>query len=162
MPITMNDLTINPSGVDMNSLLTDWEWAMPEPLQPVLITAVGDVFAQAESGVVYFIDVVEGSITPVADDGGSFKGFLSDAQFVTEHMFPSRVAWDPVEGGTPMERQMGWAIPLLCTLSALGAEGDRRALRGILRALRDELEYMAQEIINEFPQLDVLEQFDYV
>lgn len=43
--------------------------------------------------------------------------------------------------------------------AALGAQGDRRALRGILRALRDELEYMAQEIINEFPQLDVLEQW---
>lgn len=49
MPITMNDLTINPSGVDMNSLLTDWEWAMLEPLQPVLPTAVGDVFAQAQA-----------------------------------------------------------------------------------------------------------------
>ncbi|VGO14110.1 hypothetical protein PDESU_02667 [Pontiella desulfatans] len=43
--------------------------------------------------------------------------------------------------------------------TALGVQDDRRGLRGILRALRDELEYMAREIINEFPQLDVVEQW---
>ena len=43
---------------------------------------------------------------------------------------------------------------------ALGAEGDRRALRGILRALRDELEYIAKEITNEFPKLNALKQWE--
>ncbi len=91
MPITMNDLTISPNGVDMNALLSDWEWAMPEPLRPVLLTAMGDAFAQGESGAVYFIDMIEGAITPVADDGLSFQSLLSDTQFVTDHMFPSRI-----------------------------------------------------------------------
>jgi hypothetical protein len=36
MPITMNDLTISPDGIDFETLLNDWEWAMPEPLRPVL------------------------------------------------------------------------------------------------------------------------------
>lgn len=91
MPITMNDLTISPDGIDMNTLLSDWEWAMPEPLRPVLITAMGDAFAQGESGAVYFIDIVEGTITSVADDGPSFQSLLSNTQFVTDHMFPSRI-----------------------------------------------------------------------
>jgi len=91
MPITMNDLTISPDGVDMTALLSDWEWAMPEPLRPVLLTAMGDAFAQGESGAVYFIDMVEGSVTSVADDGPSFQSLLSDSQFVTNHMFPSRI-----------------------------------------------------------------------
>ncbi len=91
MPITMNDLTISPDGVDLNGLLSDWEWAIPEPLRPVLLTAMGDAFAQGESGAVYFIDMVEGTITSVADDGPSFQSLLSDTQFVTDHMFPSRI-----------------------------------------------------------------------
>jgi hypothetical protein len=91
MPITMNDLTINPSGVAMDTLLSEWTWAMPEPLRPVLLTAMGDAFGQGPSGAVYFIDMVEGAIHHVADDGDAFQSLLRDNQFVTDHMFPSRI-----------------------------------------------------------------------
>ena len=91
MPITINDLTISPAGVDMDTLLSEWSWAMPEPLRPVLLTAMGDAFAQGASGAVYFIDMVEGTITSVADDGASFQSLLGDTQFVTDHLFPSRI-----------------------------------------------------------------------
>lgn len=91
MPITMNDLTISPDAVDLVELLSDWEWAFPEALRPVLLTAMGDVFAQGESGAVYFVDVVEGTVQSVADDGSVFQSQLSDPEFVTDHMFPARV-----------------------------------------------------------------------
>ena len=91
MPITLNDLTINADSVDLDTLLSDWEWAMPEPLRPVLLTAMGDVFAQGNSRSVYFVDVVDGSIRLVADDGESFEQLLRNNQFVTDHMFPARV-----------------------------------------------------------------------
>lgn len=91
MPITMNDLTISPNGVAMDTLLDDWKWAMPEPLRPVLLTAMGDVFAQGESGAVYFLDVASGEIQSVADNGADFQGLLGDTHFVTEHLYPSRI-----------------------------------------------------------------------
>ena len=91
MAITMNDLTISPNGVDRESLLAEWKWAMPEAMLPVLLTAMGDVFAQGESGAVYFVDMVEGRIAAVADDGSSFQELLKDTQFVTEYLFPSRI-----------------------------------------------------------------------
>ena len=91
MPITMNDLTINPEGTDMDTLLSEWTWAMPEPLRPVLLTAMGDAFAQGESGAVYFVDMVEGNIRRVADDGQSFQSLLRNNQFVADHMLPSRI-----------------------------------------------------------------------
>ena len=91
MPITMNDLTINPKGIGMETLLSEWTWAMPEPLHPVLLTAMGDAFAQGESGAVYFVDMVEGNVRVVADDGESFQSLLRNNQFVTDHMFPSRI-----------------------------------------------------------------------
>ena len=91
MPITMNDLTINPDGVDKNALLDDWSWAIPEPVKPVLITTMGDVFAQGTSGVVYFVDAVGGTVESVADDGASFESLLTDNNFVTQYLFPSRI-----------------------------------------------------------------------
>jgi hypothetical protein len=91
MPITMNDLTISPQGIDFPSLLNDWTWAMPEPLRPVLLTAMGDAFAQGESGAVYFLDAVAGEIEPVADDGAAFQELLRDNAFVTGHLYPSRI-----------------------------------------------------------------------
>ncbi len=91
MPITMNDLTISPNGVEMETLLSEWTWAMPEPMRPVLMTAMGDVFAQGESGAVYFLDMVQGEVGNVADDGESFQSLLRDNQFVTQHMYPSQI-----------------------------------------------------------------------
>lgn len=91
MPITMNDLTISPNDVAMDKLLSDWTWAMPEPLRPVLLTAMGDVFAQGASKAVYYIDVVAGRIESVAEDGASFQSLLSDTQFVTSYFFPARI-----------------------------------------------------------------------
>lgn len=91
LPITMNDLTISPKGIDMDTILSEWTWAMPEPLRAVLLTAMGDAFAQGESGAVYFVDMVEGGIRVVADDGQSFQSLLRNNQFVTDHMFPARI-----------------------------------------------------------------------
>jgi hypothetical protein len=106
MPITMNDLTISPEGVDMDTLLSEWTWAMPEPLRPILLTAMGDAFAQGESGAVYFVDMVDGSIRRVADDGESFQSLLRNNQFVTDHMFPSRIVEFRNAGKTLQSRQV--------------------------------------------------------
>ena len=91
MPITINDLTISLNGVDMDALLEDWSWAMPESVKPILVTAMGDVFAQGESGTVYFVDMVQGTVLPIAEDGASFESLLTDNDFVTRQLFPSRV-----------------------------------------------------------------------
>ena len=91
MPITIHDLTISPALVDMPALLADWAWALPEPVRPVLLTAVGDVFAQGDSGKVYLVDTVKGEVLEVAADGASFQSLMTDAAFVTARMFPSQV-----------------------------------------------------------------------
>ncbi|XZE53020.1 T6SS immunity protein Tdi1 domain-containing protein [Planctomycetaceae bacterium SH139] len=106
MPITMNDLTISVKGVDMETLLSEWTWAMPEPLRPVLLTVMGDTFAQGESGAVYFVDMVEGTIRCVADNGESFRSLLRDNQFVTDHMFPSRIVQFRNAGMTLQPKQV--------------------------------------------------------
>jgi hypothetical protein len=87
----MNDLTISPEGLDRETLLSDWSWAMEEPMMPVLLTAMGDVFAQGQSGAVYFVDVACGTVERVASDGSQFQSILRDESFVTEKMHPARI-----------------------------------------------------------------------
>lgn len=120
MPITMNDLTISPQGIDFETLLDAWTWAMPEPLRPVLLTAMGDAFAQGASGAVYFVDMVEGDIRLVADDGASFQSLLRDNGFVTDHMFPGRIVQLRQAGKTLGPQQVYSHKQLL----ALGGDDD--------------------------------------
>jgi hypothetical protein len=91
MPITMNDLTISPNGVEMNQLLHEWEWLMCEPMRPILLTALGDVFAQGNSRAVYFLDANIGTIEQIAANGDEFQNRLRDVRFVTEKLLPARI-----------------------------------------------------------------------
>lgn len=91
MPITMNDLTISPNGVEMNQLLHEWEWLMCEPMSPILLTALGDVFAQGNSRAVYFLDANIGTIEQIAANGDEFQNRLRDVRFVTEKLLPARI-----------------------------------------------------------------------
>jgi hypothetical protein len=49
------------------------------------------VFAQGQSGAVYFVDMVEGTIECVARDGNEFESLLRDPAFVTEKTHPARI-----------------------------------------------------------------------
>jgi len=91
MPITMNDLTISPDGIEMTPLLNDWEWLMCEPMKPILLTALGDVFAQGDSRAVYFLDANSGAIEKIAPNGDEFQNKLRDVRFVTEKLLPARI-----------------------------------------------------------------------
>lgn len=91
-PLTLKDLTVNFEGVDSTRLLEDWKWLLPTGARPVLVTAMGDVFVQAESGSVHFLDTYAGSVAKVSDDGDEFRALLRDVDFVTDHMYPDRFA----------------------------------------------------------------------
>lgn len=91
MSLTLEDLTISPEGIDPVVLLADWEWAMESLMLPVLVTAMGDVFAQSDSGEVCFIDVVGGEVIPVCDSSEAFEEALDDDEFIDEFFYPERV-----------------------------------------------------------------------
>ena len=91
MSLTLEDLTIDPEGIDPVALLSDWEWAMESLMLPVLITAMGDVFAQTDSGEVCFVDVVGGEVIPVCDSSEAFEEALDDDEFIDEFFYPERV-----------------------------------------------------------------------
>ncbi|MBI1312434.1 DUF1851 domain-containing protein [bacterium] len=114
MSLTLEDLTISPEGIDPVALLADWEWAMEHLMLPVLVTAMGDVFAQSDSGEVCFIDVVGGEIVPVCDSTEAFEEALDDEEFVDEFFYPERVLELRAAGLTLGNRQVySHKVPLV-------------------------------------------------
>lgn len=103
MKLTLNDLTVNPSGLNRETLLSSWTWAMPTPMMPVLITAMGDVFGQDSTGALYFLDTCEGTVDKVADSGVEFQAMLSDSGFVTAHFHP-QIVGSLISGGLKLQQ----------------------------------------------------------
>ncbi|WP_157954051.1 T6SS immunity protein Tdi1 domain-containing protein [Microbulbifer sp. A4B17] len=53
---TYDDLFAPVSGINKNELLLDWHWLVGESAEPLLITALGDVFYRSGNGI-FFLDV---------------------------------------------------------------------------------------------------------
>ncbi len=103
--MTINDLSVNPGGFDRDAFLEDWHWLLPKDAKPVMITVLGDVFAQDPNGAVHFLDTCEGSTETVAEDGQQFQTLLKDPNFVLKHFHPRRVQELKAHGLTPNSGQ---------------------------------------------------------
>ncbi len=87
MAITMNDLTVNFSHLDRDTLLGDWQWLIGPSKLPILLTAAGDAFVQdADDGTVYFLDVGKGELHAVAGNDDELRSLLGSKDFVVNHL----------------------------------------------------------------------------
>ena len=84
--MTLSDLTVSFEHVDPLELLSNWVWLIGCSKLPILVSAAGDAFVEdVDSGVVYFLNVVEGTISAVAANCDEFKSLLLDREFVASH-----------------------------------------------------------------------------
>ncbi|SRR6266496_3033060 len=63
---------------DAVGLLKFWRWLIPESLNPVCVTKLGDLFLADESESVWFLDVGTGSLERIADSTDAWTRTLSD------------------------------------------------------------------------------------
>ena len=92
MGLTLKDLTVNPTGLNRETFLSNWQWLMDEPMLPMMITAMGDVFAKGRSGTVFFIDTSQGIIDKVSSDPDEFKELLRDKDFIAKRFYPGIIS----------------------------------------------------------------------
>lgn len=111
--MTINDLSVNISHLDRESLLSEWQWLIGTTKFPVLATLSGDAFVQdSTDGTVHFLDVVEGTCTQIALDGDTFEQLLSDREFVMRHLSVELVAPLIRAGSVPPAGQiLSWRQP---------------------------------------------------
>ena len=80
MPIPAH-LLANTDGIDVNALLSDWRWLVPENLKPTVTTAFGDVFLCDEAGKVHFLDTLYGELKQAASSQTEFEQLCEDRDF---------------------------------------------------------------------------------
>ena len=84
--MTLNDLTINFSHIDVKSLLTDWAWLIGKEKLPILLTASGDAFLQdINGGSILVLDTAAGDINIIAESADEFSKLLTDKDFVSNY-----------------------------------------------------------------------------
>lgn len=112
MDITWSDLTIPADGIDAAHLLDEWRWLVPKGLEPVVISALGDVFLQDEKGRIFWLDTGWGQLTEVARDFEEFETLLKDEETAVEWFIPQLVG-DLMQQGHELGRGQcfGFVVP---------------------------------------------------
>lgn len=87
--ITWNELTVSPDGVDLDGLLSEWRWLADGSFQPVVITALGDLFLRHDDGRIFWLSAAWGQLTEVAASAEEFKRLMvqpanADAWFASD------------------------------------------------------------------------------
>ena len=72
----MNQLVITPDNEAIDELKQAWSWLLPEHYQPILFTALGDMFFQVPSGDVHWLNTGTGEVTQVAANLSEFERHL--------------------------------------------------------------------------------------
>ena len=86
--MTWDDLTISLSHLDINELIDSWGWLIGDDIKPLLVSAIGDVFFERSSGLVFWLDTGSAKVTEVAKTAQEFKLKLSKTDNVDEWFLP--------------------------------------------------------------------------
>jgi Domain of unknown function (DUF1851) len=85
-----NRLLISPDSEAIEELGRAWSWLLPEHYQPLLFSALGDMFFQVPSGEVHWLNTGTGEITKVAADQAEFRGHL-DSELALDWFLPDLI-----------------------------------------------------------------------
>lgn len=120
MRITWNELTVSPDGLDLDGLLSAWRWLADERFQPVVITALGDLFLRHDDGRIFWLEAAWGRLTEVATSAEEFKRLMVQPENANEWFVPELVGYLLTSGMKLGSGQcFGYKVP-----SVLGGEVD--------------------------------------
>jgi hypothetical protein len=84
MKINLGDLTVKFNHATPDQLTEDWTWLIGTDKTPILVSAIGDMFLQADSKEIYWLDVGGGELKLVAVGIQEFEEKLKDIDQVNE------------------------------------------------------------------------------
>lgn len=98
MRITWNELTVSPDGVDLDGLISEWRWLTDETFQPVVISALGDLFLRHDDGRIFWLSAGWGQLTEVAASAEEFMRLMVRPENADEWFVPNLVGDILTEG----------------------------------------------------------------
>ncbi|GAA0916721.1 DUF1851 domain-containing protein [Luteibacter anthropi] len=99
MSLSWNDLTCTPDKAAIDALAESWRWRIGDAFTPLLFTALGDMFYEADEGGVYWLNTGTAEVEQVADDVEQFNALLRE-EVAEEWLLPPLVE-ALIEAGKP-------------------------------------------------------------
>ena len=91
MHITWNELTVNFQKHGAANLLRDWRWLLGEPMQLMIVSALGDMFLADAEGRVHWLDTGAGQLQQVAESTEEFKRLMQQRENADQWFIPQLV-----------------------------------------------------------------------
>ncbi|MGF6492631.1 hypothetical protein ABIE56_000786 [Luteibacter sp. 621] len=87
MPLSWKELTCTPDKDAIDALATSWSWCIGDAFTPLLFTALGDMFYEADEGGVYWLNTGTSEVERVADNVEAFNQLLRE-EIADEWLLP--------------------------------------------------------------------------
>jgi hypothetical protein len=87
MPLSWKELTCTPDKDAIDALATSWSWCIGDAFTPLLFTALGDMFYEADEGGVYWLNTGTAEVERVADNVEAFNQLLRE-EIADEWLLP--------------------------------------------------------------------------
>jgi hypothetical protein len=78
MALTWNDLICTPDKEAIDALAESWNWLLGDAFTPLLFTALGDMFFEADAGGVFWLNTGTAEVERVADNVPAFNSLLRE------------------------------------------------------------------------------------
>jgi len=78
MALTWNDLTCTPDKEAIDALAESWNWLLGAAFTPLLFTAFGDMFFEADAGGIFWLNTGTAEVERVAESVEGFNHLLRE------------------------------------------------------------------------------------
>ncbi len=86
----------------IEQLLADWRWLLPDDVELVVITKMGDAFVRRLSdGAILWLNVTEGSVDQVSASLDKFQAAIAESQNIEKWFLPDIVQGQSALGVNP-------------------------------------------------------------
>ncbi len=88
MPVTIDQLTKDITNIDVDDILSCWQWQVGNMNAIVTISCLGDIFLLGRDQAVYWLQTDSGELTRVAESFEQYQQLLGDAEKIDEWFLP--------------------------------------------------------------------------
>lgn len=110
----MSELWFAIGDLDVERLLAEWRWLVPNLMTLLARNAFGDLFLRDDSGAVVWLDIAIGKVTTVADSEAQFRKLATTPEKREEWFAESDEQAAAARGLKPDTTQcIGFSVPIM-------------------------------------------------
>src|SRR6476660_4195732 len=106
MTLTLKELTKEIEKIDVDDILSCWQWLLADMKVVITISVLGDLFLLGKDQAIYWLQTDSGELTKVADNLQQYQNYLSDDEKLDNWFLPLLVEKLIVAGKTLKENEV--------------------------------------------------------